>query len=188
MRWLVVFTEETSAKVMLESLLPRLLSKDIQFLCVAFEGKQDLEKQLAIKLRGWRIPNTRFIVLRDQDSGDCHDIKKNLEDICNAAKRPEVMIRIACRELESWYLGDLAAVQRALSIDGLSALQTKARYRIPDNIVHPCTELKKVTKNRYQKIGGARAIGQHLSLSNSRSRSFHNFISGVGRITASEDN
>ena len=53
MRTLVVFTEEKSAQVMLQSLLPRLLpEKEFHCLCIAFEGKQDLKKQLPIKLRG----------------------------------------------------------------------------------------------------------------------------------------
>ncbi len=73
MRTLVVFTEEMSAKVMLESLLPRMLPQDIHIQCVSFEGKQDLEKQLPIKLRGWRTPDTHFVILRDQDDGNCQE-------------------------------------------------------------------------------------------------------------------
>jgi len=187
MRTLVVFTEEMSAKVMLESLLPRLLPQEIHIQCVAFEGKQDLEKQLPIKLKGWRTSDTYFIILRDQDSGNCHDVKRNLKNICDAANKPEVLIRIACRQLESWYFGDLAAVEAGLEIDGLTALHTKAQYRNPDNIIHPSTELKKITKNRYQKVSGSRVIGKHLSLDNKRSRSFRNFINGVRGITACAD-
>jgi len=152
--------------------------------CVAFEGKQDLEKQLPLKLRGWRTPNTAFVILQDQDSANCHEVKNNLKNICDAANRPEVLIRIACRELESWHFGDLAAVEAGLEINGVSALQTKTRYRSPDAIVYPSNELKKITKNRYQKVSGSRVIGKHLSLDNSRSRSFQNFINGVCRITA----
>ena len=117
MRTLVVFTEEMSTKVMLESLLPRLLPSAIHIQCVAFEGKQDLEKQLPIKLKGWRTPDTYFVILRDQDSGNCYDIKRNLKSICDAVNKLDVLIRIACRELESWYFGDLAAVETGLEID-----------------------------------------------------------------------
>jgi len=183
MRTLVVFTEEPSAKVMLESLLPRLLPKKAcSFICVAFEGKQDLEKQLPIKLKGWRTPNTHFIVLRDQDSGDCKTIKRGLKDICVKARKPGVLVRIACRELESWYLGDLAAVETALEIGGLRNLQEKAKYRNPDKIQRPSEELKRVTRNRYQKVSGSRAIGEHLILDDPRSRSFQHFIDGIRRI------
>ena len=187
MRTLVVFTEEMSAKVMLESLLPRLLPQEIHIQCIDFEGKQDLEKQLPIKLKGWRTRDTCFVILRDQDSGNCHHIKRNLRSICDAANKPEVLIRIACHELESWYWGDLAAVEASLEIDGLTAFQATAKYRNPDAIIHPSAKLKKVTKNRYQKVGGSRVIGRHLSLDNNRSRSFRNFIHGVRRIIAFED-
>lgn len=184
MKALVVFTEELSAKVMLESLMPRLLAPEISFRCVAFEGKQDLEKQLPIKLRGWRTPCTRFVILRDQDSGDCHDIKRNLRGICNDANKPGVLIRIACRELEGWYFGDLAAVEQGLNIDGLSAFERRAKYRSPDNIVNPAAELKKITKNQYQKVSGSRAIGKYLLLENERSTSFKHFILGITRLIA----
>ena len=183
MRTLVVFTEEMSAKVMLESLLPRLLPEPAwSFRCVAFEGKQHLEKQLPIKLKGWRTPNTHFIVLRDQDGGQCKTIKKKIKDICAAAQKPNTLVRIVCRELESWYLRDLEAVESALQIDGLRTLQEKAQYRKPDKIPCPSKELKRVTKNRYQKVSGSRLIGEHLRLDNSRSTSFKHFISGVRRI------
>ncbi|MCH7591667.1 MAG: DUF4276 family protein [Planctomycetes bacterium] len=184
MRSLVVFTEEVSAKVMLESLLPRLLPQEkFSFVCVAFEGKQDLEKQLPIKLRGWRAPETRFIILRDQDNGDCKAIKKTLLGICTGARKSSrTLVRIVCRELESWYIGDLRAVETALEIDGLSILQEKEKYRKPDRMKCPSKELKRMTKNRYQKISGSRLIGEHLSLDNSRSKSFHHFISGVRMV------
>ena len=187
MRTLVVFTEEMSAKVLLESLLPRLLPQAVHVQCIDFEGKRDLEKQLPIKLKGWRTRDTCFVILRDQDSGNCHHIKRNLRSICAAANKPEVLIRIACRELESWYWGDLAAVEASLEIDGLTALQEKKKYRKPDDIIHPSAELKKVTKNRYQKVGGSRVIGRHLTVDINRSRSFRSFVRGVRRIVALED-
>lgn len=183
MRSLVVFTEEMSAKVMLESLLPRLLPKErFSFVCVAFEGKQDLEKQLPIKLKGWRTPNTHFIVLRDQNGGKCKMIKSNLKDICVRAGKPDVLIRIVCRELESWYFADLEAVETALEIEGLSNLQEKAKYRKPDRMQLPSKELKRLTKNRYQKVGGSRLIGEHLRLDNLRSTSFQHFIRAVHTV------
>lgn len=49
-RELVFLLEERSAKVMLESLLPRMLHDDIEFKLIAFEGKQDLEKQITKRM------------------------------------------------------------------------------------------------------------------------------------------
>lgn len=55
MKSLVFFLEEPSAKAMLNGLLPRLHPMGWQFRYVVFEGKQDLEKQLPLKLRAWRL-------------------------------------------------------------------------------------------------------------------------------------
>jgi len=109
MRELVFMLEEVSAKACLESLLPRFLDPRIAPRMVAFEGKQDLEKQLVKRLRGYLNPNARFIVMRDQDNApDCKPIKSELLDLCQSAGRRRVsMVRIACRELETFYLADL---------------------------------------------------------------------------------
>lgn len=77
MRTLVFFLEEPSAKAMLEGLLPRLLPEDVHPRFVVFEGKQDLEKQLERRLRGWVQPDSAFLVLRDQDSGPVNRSRKN---------------------------------------------------------------------------------------------------------------
>lgn len=71
---IVLLLEEHSMKVLLEGLLPRLVP-GLQFLCVAHEGKQDLEKSIPKKLRAWREPGVQFVVLRDNDQGDCRELK-----------------------------------------------------------------------------------------------------------------
>lgn len=183
---LVFLLEEASAEAMLQGLLPRLLPQpdDIEVRYIVFEGKSDLEKQLVRRLRRYRSPNARFVVLRDQDAGDCHQVKAGLVDKCRQAGRDNALVRIACHELESWYLADLEAVGKALEIPSLPARQNSAKYRAPDNLANAAEELKKLTAHRYQKIGGSRAIGPHLDLGNGRSRSFAAFISGLRRILA----
>ena len=99
---LVFMLEEPSAKVLLESLLPRILPNDVSFLCIPHEGKQDLEKSLPVKLRHWNVPNTWFVVIRDKDQSDCLTLKNHLKKICEDSGRPETLVRIAVHELESW--------------------------------------------------------------------------------------
>jgi hypothetical protein len=53
-------------KVLLDQMLPRLLP-ELSFLCVAHDGKHDLEKSVPRKLRAWREPGVRFVVIRDND-------------------------------------------------------------------------------------------------------------------------
>lgn len=182
MRPIVFFLEEPSAREMLKGLLPRLLPPEVVPRFVVFEGKQDLERQLERKLRGWREPNSLFVVLRDQDAGDCQKIKSNLAAKCRTAGRPKSLVRIACHELESWYLGDLAAVERALGLKNLARQQSRRRYNEPDMVVRPSDELGQLTKQAYQKIAGSRAIGPELSLTGNHSRSFVVFLDGVRRL------
>src|SRR5690606_26829114 len=102
MRELVVLTEEPSARDLLTGLLPRLLPVDWSFRCYPYEGKQDLEKRGLLLLRAWQNPNALFVVLRDQDSGDCRLVKARLaERFVDERRGRPILLRVACRELES---------------------------------------------------------------------------------------
>lgn len=181
---LVFLLEEESAKAMLNTLLPRILSPDIKPTLIAFEGKSDLEKQMVRRIKGYQNPNARFIVMRDQDSiPDCLVLKNALLAKCiEASRQPIPLVRIACRELESFYLADLAAVETAMNIKGLVKQQSKSKFRSPDYLSSPSKELATLTKQRYQKVSDSRIIGQYLELNNERSSSFKNLIIGIRRI------
>jgi hypothetical protein len=183
MRILVLLLEEPSAQAMLEGVLSRILPEDVVPRYIVFEGKQDLEKQLEKRLRGWKVPGSCFLIMRDQDSGDCLHIKEEIKLKCQNAGKPQALVRIACRELESYYLGDLAAVEEGLGINGLASQQDKARYRVPDGIMHPAEELRRLTHNNYQKLSGSRSIGPRLSLDDTnRSHSFNILVSGIKKL------
>lgn len=183
MRELVFFLEEESAKALLEHLFPRLIAPTSQIKprFVVFEGKQDLEKQLEKKLRNYINPEALFIVLRDQDEADCREVKASLAGLCARARKPETIVRIACRELESFYLGDLRAVELGLAVSGIARKQNRAKYRDPDLLHSPSRVLENLTDHRYQKIAGSRAIAPHLDLEVSRSRSFHHLLQAIRR-------
>jgi len=124
--------------------------------------------------------------MRDQDSANCTTIKENLVRLCNEAQKPETLVRIACRELESFYFGDLKAVEEALQVN-LSSHKRKKAYRIPDTIVTPAKKLENITGGIYQKIGGSREIGKVISLTDNSSYSFRMLISGIQRLCECED-
>jgi hypothetical protein len=83
---LVFFLEEYSMKVLLEEMIPRVFP-GIGYLCVPHEGKQDLEKSVPRKLRAWREPGVRFVVVRDNDGSDCRALKARLVDLCRGVGR-----------------------------------------------------------------------------------------------------
>jgi len=168
---LVFFLEEPSAEDFLKGLLPAILPIKITPHFIVFEGKQDLEKQLTRRMRGWLRPNSRFIVMRDQDSGDCAVIKNRLIALCAEAGKPEAIVRIACRELESFFVGDWQAIADAFGKPSLAAHDRTAKYRIPDELGSPSVEIKKIIPD-YQKRDGARRITPHLRPERNRSNSF----------------
>ena len=182
MKTIVFFLEEPSAKEMLVGLLPRVLPPNAQVRYLIFRGKQDLEKNLVRKLRGWQLPESVFVVIRDQDFSDCHVVKRRLFELCTQANKGDALIRVACRELESFYLGDLVAVEKGLGLNGISAKQNKSKYRNPDNLGNPSEELVRLTKGEYQKVSGSRAIGPPLDLANNRSHSFNILVTGIRRL------
>ncbi|HOW76959.1 MAG TPA: DUF4276 family protein [Candidatus Competibacteraceae bacterium] len=108
------------------------------------------------------------------------------EEFCINAGRPNAVIRIACCELESFYLADLAAVEQGLGITGIAKRQTHQKFRTPDRLGSPSQELKKLTKGQYQKINGSRAIGLHLDTENTRSHSFKMLVEALRRINVEE--
>lgn len=186
MKELVFLLEEPSAKALLESLLPRLLPDDIAVRLIPFEGKQDLEKQLTRRIRSYQNPEARFIVLRDLDSHpDCVEVKRRLLAMCAASGRSsQCLVRIACKELETFYLGDLEAVEKALDLTGLARQQQAKKFRAPDRLGSPSVELRKLTARRYEKVAGSREIGRHLRLDNDRSPSFGHFVACIRRMAA----
>ncbi|MGF6148592.1 Uncharacterised protein [Kingella potus] len=180
---LVFFLEEPSARVMLEGILP-VIAAGHEWQFVEFDGKQDLEKRLARKLRGWLYTeNTRFIVLRDQDSGNCGVIKDRLRQICANAGRQDALIRIACRELESFYLGDLAAVGEAFG-KNLAKHQQNRKFCQPDKLNNAKQELKKLVPE-YQEISGSRQIAPLLLRQNNASHSFNVLVNGIRNLISS---
>ena len=187
MTTLVFFLEEISTQVMLESLLPRIIPDGYSFQFVVFEGKSDLEKRLVMRLRQWKKPDCCFIVLRDQDSAVCTEVKATLKQKCQDGQHPEALVRIACPELESWYLGDLLAVEHGLNLPGLGRYQQKARFRNPDTLPNSARILKKLTNNRYQKVAGSREIGKYLEVDRNQSHSFQVFAHGLFRLLGNNE-
>ncbi|MFZ4711141.1 MAG: DUF4276 family protein [Zwartia sp.] len=162
--------EEKSAKFFLDALLPRILPQSIGFLTIPHDGKQDLRRSIPRKLKAWQYPDDRFIIVHDQDSNDCRSLKTELQFLCLSSGRADVKIRIACRELEAWYLGDLSSLD---SIYGTQLqLQKDSRlFRSPDATVNPSQELSRLIPT-FSKTDAARRLGQIIDLENNRSSSF----------------
>lgn len=176
---IVFLVEELSMKEFLDILLPRILPSDVSFLTVPHEGKSDLKKSVPIKLSSWNVPDTKFMIIQDQDSNDCIALK-NEYVLLSQRYDKEVVVRIACHELEAWYFGDLQAVSKAYRKD-LTRLSTKRKYRNPDEMVNPKNELKRLVPE-LEQVSGARMIAPHFDIGNNTSKSFNVFLSGIAKL------
>ena len=136
MRHLVFMLEEPSIGEVLKIILPAILDEAATYQLIPHEGKQDLEKSIPRKLRAWRTPDVRFIIVRDQDNAECRTIKQRLIELCAQAGRPDSLVRVVCPHLESWFLGDLTAVEKAFQRHGLAKRQRSRKFRNPDALAN----------------------------------------------------
>lgn len=179
---LVFFLEEPSAQDFLQAVLPRVLPTHVTPHFLVFEGKQDLERRLVLRMRRWLRPNSQFIVMRDQDSGNCAVIKARLRALCAQAGRPGAIVRIVCKELETFFVGDWSAVATGFQKPGLLANAKRAKYRVPDQLGSPSAEIRRLIPT-YQKREGARTIAPHLDLANNTSNSFQVLMRSIQELT-----
>lgn len=86
---LVFLLEEPSMKLLLEGLLPRLMPGWVagqHFLCVAHQGKSDLDLSIPRKLSAWQYPGDRFVIVRDNDAADCVAVLKKIKGLWLCAR------------------------------------------------------------------------------------------------------
>lgn len=164
------------------NVLLRRLFPGLAFRCIEHEGKQDLEKSVARKLRAWQVPRARFVVMRDQDAENCETVKARLMALCEQGGHPDALVRVVCRELEAWYLGDVESLVGAFpeSAGKLRRELRKRRFRDPDKVVGPSKVLDDLIPE-FHKRPGARAMAKRLTREN-RSRSYQVFLEGVERL------
>ncbi|QJD69491.1 DUF4276 family protein [Xanthomonas campestris pv. badrii] len=178
---LIFLLEEPSMKILLDGLLPRLFpgwQEGRDFQCVPHDGKSDLERSLRTKLRAWRVPGDRFVVVRDNDNADCLVLKARLVQVCADLGRSDTLVRLVCQELESWYIADLSALAKAFPADKLDTPALRKRFAEPDTWNKPSAELERLIPE-FQKRSGARLMAERLREEGNCSPNFHAFINGV---------
>lgn len=183
---LIFLLEEPSMRSLIEGLLPRIfpgMSVGKHFQCVEHQGKSDLDVSIPRKLKNWKIPGDRFVILRDNDNGNCIDLKARFVRLCEECGRPDTLIRLVCQELESWYIGDLEALALAFNKASLNSPALRKRFTDPDQWQKPSHELKRLIPE-FQKGSAARLMADHLGTEHNRSASFNAFIAGIERMAS----
>ncbi len=185
---LYIFAEEESFKVVSDIILPQLIDENISFKVYPHQGKQDLEKAIKNTVPTIsKIPGARIIITRDQDQENCLDIKKRIDDSIKEKCNAPYKIRILCRQLENWFLGDLGAIEKSYSGFKASHYENKAEYRDIDSIQNAAQVLQNLIpefKNQQYlpKLKTAQTITTNMDITSNRSKSFQNYIKAIQEL------
>jgi len=181
--------EELSMESFLKGFLPKVLPDGYvynqNYFLHPHQGKSDLLKSIPAKIKIDYGETTVFVILHDQDSNNCIDLKNKIQQICqtNCRDGNRCLVRIVCRELESWYFGDLDAIEQAFPKFKANKYKNKSKFRNPDSI-NAADEMMKILPE-FQKNKGAKLLSQYIDVSNNRSNSFKQFVTGLQRIIMS---
>jgi hypothetical protein len=199
---LIVFVEEESAQAGLSVLLPKILPVGCGRQIINLQSKSQLLRKIEARLRGYLQQcireDIRIAVLVDRDRDDCLHLKSQLELAArqagfstksnpDATRSPafRVLNRVVVEELESWFLGDPAAICGAFpGVKGLNV--RKPPFVNPDN-GGDWEALERILrqsgyKSNYKKIEGARRIATHMKPAINRSQSFRSFRDGLAEL------
>ena len=167
-------------KTFLDNFLPRVFP-ELSFVCIEHEGKNNLEANIQRRLRAWREPGARFVIVRDNDGSDCIALKQRLRGLCQGTGHDDALIRIVCQELEAWYLGQPDTMADAFDNERLRRIGNQARYRDPDAISQPSTAIQRLVP-RFHKVDDARRMAAHLTREGNHSHSFNVFMEGIAGL------
>ena len=184
MKEIVILAEESSIQPIFEELAPQLDLAGATIRVIPHQGASDLERSLPRKLKAWRNPHARFLIIRDNDSGDCVKRKQNLQEIVRRSGREsQSLVRIVCQELEAWFLGDRQALHDA-SILKANINHASIRGDV-DQIVKPSQKLDRFAAQGYEKRTGARIVSSYMEVGRNTSRSFQNAMRALERLAKS---
>lgn len=148
-------------------------------------NKRQLLQQLPAKLRGYARsdPDAVVLVVVDADKTPCTQLLVELNAmLIQLRPRPaRVLFRLAIEETESWFIADIAAVQKAFPKAKVAALKKLQ----PDAVVGAWERLAEAIgstgSSGTDKRRWSEQICPHLDFANPCSPSLGKLISGVAR-------
>ena len=179
-----ILVEEYSMKVLLEGLLPRILpdghTLDFNVFILLHEGKPDLLNSVKSKAAGLTQHGNRMMVLVDQDQDDCQQLKRSvLSDIEELGDLKNGLVRIVCRTLEAFYLGQPKAIEKVCRMR--KRLKLNKNRQSFDEVEYPVEKLRSVIGN-FNKVDLARDLAPHLDITQNTSPSFRHLVTGIQKF------
>lgn len=190
---LFILTEEPSIKNVFDIVLPKILPKNVDFRILVHQGKNDLEKALTDKIASLsRISDAKILITIDQDADDCKLLKHKLAGLIDKNCTCEYKIRIVCKELESWLLGDLLAIEKAFPRFKSTLIAEKAKMRNVDIIKgKPSDYLLRIIpgfkdRKKIPKLEFSKKIAPFLDINNNISPSFNHTINAIKQLCGNQ--
>jgi len=183
-----IFTEELSLKKVLDNILPKILPSETHFRIYPHQGKEDLQRALTTTLPSISIiPGSKILITRDQDNNDCVVLKKQIYDLVNGNCACDFSIRIICKELEAWFLGDMEAIEKAYPRFKLGHYINKAEYRNVDRIHYANKQLLRIIpefsgRESLPKLEVSENISQYMEIEKNKSISFIHTIKAIQKF------
>ncbi|MBF0097250.1 MAG: DUF4276 family protein [Magnetococcales bacterium] len=155
---------------------------------------------LAAKLRAYgraSADDTVVVVLVDlDDRADCRQFKQQLMAcLTTCDPPPRCLFRIAIRELESWFLGDLAAIQSGYPSAGADPLlcvsEVEGGWAELAHLILPPEEVEGIKADKRSarltdyKRDWAKRIAPFMEVESNRNLSFQHFRDGLRCFAAS---
>ena len=193
MSTLFILTEEPSIKNVFDVVLPKILPKNVDFRVLVHQGKNDLGKALTDKITSLsRISGAKILITIDQDANDCKHLKQEIAGLIDNNCVCDYKIRIVCKELESWLLGDLPAIEKAFPRFRSVSFARKTKLRNVDLIkgkpsdfllciIPEFKDRKKIPKLEFSKKGAT-----FLDINNNTSPSFNHTINAIKNLCGSQ--
>jgi hypothetical protein len=154
---------------------------------------------LAAKLRAYgraSADDTVVVVLVDLDERtDCRQFKRELlQTLTTCAVPPRCLFRIAIRELESWFLGDLPAMQSGYPLADEERLlcvpDVEGRWDVLARLLLPSAEVEGIKAHKRSarltdyKRAWAKEIAPFMDVERNDNPSFQHFRDGLRRLAA----
>ena len=189
MNTLYILTEEPSIKNIFEVVLPQVLPQNMAFRILIHQGKKDLEKTLAEKITSLsKIKGAKILITIDQDTNDCKQLKQKLTGLIGKNCSCDYKIRIVCKELESWLLGDLSAIEKAFPRFRSMSFLKKTQMRDVDKIKgKPSDFLLSIIpdykdRKKLPKLEFSKKIAPFLDIANNSSVSFNHTMDAIKKL------
>ena len=182
---LVFIVEEPSKEAFLTALLPHFDIPDtLNVYYQSGTGYSEFGGLVRKVLREWRTPGVQFVILCDQDQSNCVAKKQELLAAVPEHIRRRVAVRIVCDELESWYVGEPAALEQALPELGSVSAIPELRGA-PDAIARPSRRIAQgIGRAKLKKVALAESISVRMDPDANTSHSFNLFVQTLRQILA----